>query len=279
MAEDDPDLGGAKKVDRSELKGTAYELFIATLSILSIVNIVLILVMRDDHLDTVVKAMNVLLSIIFLGDFGYRLFTAESKRRYFVRRAGWADLLASIPVPQLKVFRLVRLLRVKRLMDREGGTRVLRSLIADRAESALLTLLLLGILVLQFGSLLILRIEEKATDSNIHSASDAIWYVLVTISTVGYGDRFPVTTWGRVLGGVIIVIGVGIFGTFTGFLANVFLTPRKKVTDTDEGPDADDARSQIDQLRELMVQQQATINQLEQILNSPNQGNPPNPAS
>ena len=63
---------------------------------------------------------------------------------------------------------------------------------------------------------------------NITSASDALWYVIVTISTVGYGDEFPVTNNGRIAGALIIVIGVGIFGTFTGYLANVFLRPAKE---------------------------------------------------
>ena len=50
---------------------------------------------------------------------------------------------------------------------------------------------------------------------------------MVTISTVGYGDQYPVTDAGRAWGSVIIIIGVGIFGTFTGYLANLFLAPRK----------------------------------------------------
>lgn len=76
-----------------------------------------------------------------------------------------------------------------------------------------MTLLLLGILVLEFGSLGILRVEQHAPGANITAASDALWYVVETISTVRYGDQFPVTNAGRTLVAVIIVIGVGIFGT------------------------------------------------------------------
>ena len=78
-----------------------------------------------------------------------------------------------------------------------------------------MTLLLLGILVLEFGSLGILRVEQHAPGANITAASDALWYVVETISTVRYGDQFPVMNAGRMLVAVIIVIGVGIFGTFT----------------------------------------------------------------
>ncbi len=89
--------------------------------------------------------------------------------------------------------------------------------------------------MLEFGSLQILRLEQHAAGANIVTASDALWYVIVTISTVGYGDRFPVTDIGRFMGALIIIIGVAIFGTFTGYLANLFLTPRTSDTsDTSE---------------------------------------------
>jgi voltage-gated potassium channel len=95
-----------------------------------------------------------------------------------------------------------------------------------------MTLLLMGILVLQFGSLSILRVEQYAEGGNITTASDALWYTIVTISTVGYGDHFPVTNPGKWIGTLIIIIGVGIFGTFTGYLANAFLGPAKKDDET-----------------------------------------------
>jgi voltage-gated potassium channel len=215
-------------VASGELKNAGYELFIAALSILSMVNVVLIYGFRDDkNLQDVLFVMNALLSAIFFVDFLYRLFTATSKSDYFLRQFGWADLLACLPFKQVKVFRIFRLVRVIRLLRASGLQQTGRMLLKNRAGSALLTLLLLGILVLEFGSLEILHLEQDAVGANITSASDALWYVIVTISTVGYGDRFPVTDRGRFMGALIIIIGVAIFGTFTGYLANLFLTPRK----------------------------------------------------
>ncbi len=211
-----------------ELKSTGYEIFIGFLSILSILNVALIYLADDPNLDTVIYALNGLFSVIFLADFTYRLFTADSKSRYFLREFGWADLFASLPFPQAKVLRIFRLIRVTRLLRGYGINGIVRSLVKDRAGSALFTLLLMGILVLEFGSLWILHLEQYAEGANITSASDALWYVIVTISTVGYGDEFPVTNNGRIAGSLIIVIGVGIFGTFTGYLANLFLRPAKE---------------------------------------------------
>jgi voltage-gated potassium channel len=249
------------KVESKELKDTGYEIFVGILSILSIANIVLQVLAEDPNLDTVLDIMNGLFSIIFLGDFAYRLFTAESKSQYFFRQFGWADLLASLPVNGAKVLRVFRLVRVVRLLRAYGVKNIARGLVEDRAGSALLTLLLMGILVLEFGSLEILYLEQYAPNANITSAPDALWYVIVTISTVGYGDRFPVTSGGRIFGAVIIIIGVGIFGTFTGYLANVFLSPSKKALETSTS--ASDVQSKVTQLKELMAQQQATLDEID----------------
>jgi hypothetical protein len=206
-----------------ELKGTSYEIFVGALSVLSIVNLVLAALIRDEALAYVVLVMNGLLSVVLFLDFCYRLWTAPSRRGYLLRGFGWADLLASLPLQQLKVLRLFRIVRVVRLLRALGPGVIVRSVVRDRAESALYTLLLVGLLMLQFGSLGMLRLEAGDPEANITTASDALWYSIVTMSTVGYGDQYPVTNPGRLLGGAIIVVGVGIFGTLTGFLANAFL--------------------------------------------------------
>jgi ion transport protein len=245
-----------------ELKGAGYEIFIGALSVLSIVNLVLVYAIGDENLSTVLLWINVLLSVTFLIDFIYRLLSAESRSDYFFRQYGWADLLASLPFEQAKPLRLFRLVRVYRLLQRYGARNIAHSLVRDRAGSALLSLLLLGILVLEFGSLGMLALEQGALGAEIVDASDALWYVVVTISTVGYGDLVPVTNGGRILGVIIIGVGVGIFGTFTGYLANLFLAPRRAANE----PGANAAQGRVEQLRTLVTQQQATIDELERIL-------------
>jgi hypothetical protein len=254
--------------DRSELKGAGYEIFVGVLSILSIVNLVLATVLSDDSLSTVLYAMNAALSVVFLVDFAYRLFSAESKSDYVFRQYGWADLLASLPFQQLKVLRIFRLIRVFRLLRAYGIAAIGRSLAKDRAGSALLSLLLMGLLVLEFGSLWILHIEQNTTDANITKASDALWWVIVTISTVGYGDHYPVSNVGRFFATAVIIIGVGIFGTFTGYLANVFLSPSKKQQASASAATSDDALRKLTELKELLAQQQDAIDEIELMLRS-----------
>jgi hypothetical protein len=137
-----------------------------------------------------------------------------------------------------------------------------RALIKDRAETALLMLLLVGILVLEFGSLQMLRLEQAADGANITSASDALWYVIVTMATVGYGDQFPITNPGRLLGTMIIVVGVGIFGTLTGYLANLFLSPPERKQE-DQPTDLD---LRLQELKDLSARQAQAIAELETLV-------------
>ena len=210
-----------------ELKNVSYECFILALSITSLVNIVLVYVVRQPEVALVMTVMDLVLSCIFLGDFTYRLFDAPTKRGYFFGQRGWLDLLSSLPLPQVKVFRLFRVVRVVRLLREVGPRRFFDAVLRDRASSALLVVIFLALLLLEFGAALILAIEFPAPGSNIKDASDALWYTYVTVTTVGYGDRYPVTNAGRLVGVLIMTVGVGLFGTLTGFLANAFVTGKR----------------------------------------------------
>ena len=167
--------------------------------------------------------------------------------------------------------RNLRLLRVARLLRSTGGATIARSLLRDRAGSALLSLLFVGVLVLQFGSLSILRAEKGAPGANITTAGDAIWYVIVTISTVGCGNQCPVTLNGRQIGTLIIVVD-GIFGTLTGYLANLFLMPRKEPSVTSTAATADAIRQQLQQPRELLDEQRTTVDELERMIGDDRSG-------
>ena len=83
---------------------------------------------------------------------------------------------------------------------------------------------------------------------------------------MGYGDRYPVTNEGRIVGSLIIVIGVAIFGTFTGYLANLFLTPSKTAAAEQPPPVMDDAHLKVGQLKALMAQQQSAMDEINLLL-------------
>lgn len=233
-----------------EFKNTNYELFIAVLSLFSIVNLVIIIFVSDPDIHGVAVVMDLLMSMIFLLDFGYRILTAESKHTYFIRQAGWADLLGSIPFPQFKALRLLRLWHASRVMQRYGTRRLVREFLRDRAGSALLTVLFLIILVLEFGSMGVLTAERHAANANITNPSDALWWVYVSITTVGYGDQYPVTNVGRLWGVLVVTAGVGLFGVLTGFLANAFLSSPRSLS---RGPYT--MQEELSEIKQLLLEQ------------------------
>jgi voltage-gated potassium channel len=69
----------------------------------------------------------------------------------------------------------------------------------------------------------------KRNSSNIKTPGDALWWAFATITTVGYGDKYPITTEGRIVAIILMVAGVGLFATFTGYLSSYFLEPTHKV--------------------------------------------------
>jgi hypothetical protein len=243
-----------------ELKNSTYELFVGALSVLSIVNLALYYVVPDPNVAGVIQIMDGAMSLIFLADFIYRLLSARSKPEYFIRQMGWADLLASLPFPQLKVLRIFRILRAGRLMRTLGAKRMIKDFISDRGGSALLSLLFMMMLILEFGGLAMLALESKSPDANIKNASDVLWYIYVTVTTVGYGDRFPVTNNGRVIGVVILTIGVGLFGTLTAFLANAFVQPAAEKGDEPAKPSAfaEDLKIQMDGIQQILLTYEQT---------------------
>jgi voltage-gated potassium channel len=235
----------------------AYELFIAFASILSIFNIILIVLARSEVVESVILIIDLFLSVIFLLDFLGRLRQAKSKRQYFFREWGWADMLGCLPSAQFKIFRVFRLIRIARLIREYGFKRMLTNFVKYRAASTLLTVLMLILLIMEFGGIAIVSAEAGNPNANIKTGADAIWWIMVTITTVGYGDRYPVSFAGRLIGMAIMVAGVGVFGVFSGYLANFFIS--RKVED-DEAPAQPviEPNAQLAELQQLLAEQART---------------------
>ncbi len=250
----------SKVAQHRELKPIGYELFVGALSILSILNLILLTFVKNQAMEYVIYIMQGFMMPIFLGDFLYRFFTTPSKSTYFFRGFGWADLLSSLPFPQLKILRVFRLWRVYRLIAEFGARNLVNEFLVHRAENALFTVVFLVLCVLEFGALAVLKAELASPDANITTAADAIWWAYVTITTVGYGDHFPVTNWGRIVGILVMTAGVGLFGTLAGFLSSKLLTPpAQKEAQAEATADANDPKVRIAELKRMLdAQEQAT---------------------
>jgi len=240
--------------ERRELKGVGYEVFMLLLSILSVFNLAFLgaawyVNPGGGPAQQVVLVMDVIMTPFFLFDFVYRLTTAPSRSGYFFRRWGWADLLSCLPL--LRVLRVFRVVRVIHLLRQYGPVRLRADLIEARASATFLLTIFLVIIVLEVSGASVYYAEAPAPNANIVTAGDAIWWGLVTITTVGYGDQYPVTELGRIIGTFLLFAGVALFSVITGFIANAFLAPpakpRLKVGDR--------ATSEIAAVRTLLAEQ------------------------
>ena len=261
-------------LEMQDMKDPGYEIFMILVSILSVVNIIITWIpgIDPDAIDVIV-VINFVLTIMFLTDFSYRFFTAESKRFYFFRDWGWADLLASIPA--LRILRLFRIFKAYRLLDKYGGRNIFRQLKKHRAESVLYIVIFCVMFVIESGAFFVLMAERFAPNANIVTASDAMWWVYVTITTVGYGDRYPVTNTGRIVGIIVMTMGVGLFGTLAGFIANKLLAPdttdNNRQDETAAGTDISRIQDALDEQNRQNVQLQQQLDRIEQQL----KGRPP----
>jgi voltage-gated potassium channel len=137
---------------------------------------------------------------------------------------GWIDLISCIPaVDFLRAGRLLRLIKLFRII------RAFRSVVsftnhifANKTQGTFASVSIIAVLLVIFSSIAILHVEVDPK-SNIKTAEDALWWAYVTITTVGYGDRFPVTMEGRAIATILMTAGVGLFGIFSGLLASWFV--------------------------------------------------------
>jgi voltage-gated potassium channel len=242
-------LGGGSGVISGVGEGRVrpYQLFILALSIYALAALsVEVLAPVSPETKQILEASDVAVCVFFLIDFFYQLASAPDRWGYF-RRWGWLDLISSIPmIDALRVGRLARIVRILRVLRGLRSAKILATFILERrSESAFLAAALVSLLLVVFGSIAMLQFEGGQRAGNIKTAEDALWWAITTITTVGYGDRFPISTEGRLLAGVLMIAGVGLFGTLSGFIASWFLTPGR----AREEEELNQLRAELDALR------------------------------
>ena len=177
--------------------------------------------------------IDALLCVIFMLDFCWRLIAAPGPARL---SALGLDGLPREPAdprfppvpPRIRVGISIRFIRAA------GGRPLVRQLVRQRAESVVAAVALVTIIVLEIAASAVLLTEPGTPGANIENGGDALWWAWVSVTSVGYGDKYPVTPWGRFVGSVLIGVGIALITTITGFLASKLL-PASGV-DADGGP-------------------------------------------
>jgi len=225
------------RVEKFERQSSiAYQLFMLVLCLYAIVAIAVETMVRvNTDVSTILEYTDLVVCAVFFLDFLLCLFQAKGARWKYFLTWGWLDLLSSVPALDLarwgrlaRVFRIFRVMRGLRL-----GQTVAGLVLMKRAEATVLASGLAALILIVTCSIAILRFEDHE-ESVITNGGDAIWWAVTTVTTVGYGDYYPITGEGRVVAAILMAAGVALNGSLAAFLAAWFLQPALKDDEYDE---------------------------------------------
>lgn len=164
----------------------------------------------------IIETVAYVIWLIFAVDLAIRAHLSGHWVRFLLRHP--VDVVV-VAVPMFRSLRVLRIFTAAHaLMTRSGGLSKFKTTQAATAAVALLVVI---------GALAVLDAERSAPDSQITNFGDALWWSLVTVTTVGYGDLIPVTSIGRIVTAGLMITGVGLIGAFTASMAAWFMERTK----------------------------------------------------
>lgn len=172
----------------------------------------------------ILRWMDWVVCAVFLTDFVVRFHRATSKPQFL--KWGWIDFVSSLPVNIFQVGRVVRIIRVFRILRAFRSMKnLLTFFLAHRKFTSFAAVAASSLCVMVFSAIAVLNVEDSP-EANIKDTGDALWWAFVTMTTVGYGDKYPMSTEGRIIACVLMTAGAGLFATLTGLIASMFLQSR-----------------------------------------------------
>ena len=196
--------------------------------VVAVVSLLLVLLETFQHVPpgvlSLLRTVDTLSCVIFLID----VFVRWKRERWSVNywRWAWLDVIASIPfepafrsLQAIRIYRFIRLIRVlKKLSTLTSGTSLNEKLLALPGVAFVMVL---------FSTMLMVEVERSAPNATIKTGGDALWWALTTVTTVGYGDTYPVTTEGRIIAAVMMLIGIALFGSMSAIVTSKLILPKE----------------------------------------------------
>ncbi len=245
-------MGSAERLEQWESRS---EWVLAAVAVIFLVAYsIQVLAMPPHGVNTLLNSVMGLLYLVFVVDYVARLILAPQRRRWFIRHL--YDL-AIVALPFLRPLRALRLLVLIKVMQRAGGDAIRGRVAVYAAASA--------VLFVYVASLAMLQTERFAPGANITNFGDALWWAITTVTTVGYGDTYPVTGTGQMIAALLMIGGISLIGVITATVASWIV---ERVSEEDSANRAATA-AQMEELRDqihnlsvqLHVQDEARENQ------------------
>lgn len=230
------------KSDSASILSKVFDVFVITLIILNVATIIIDTFDIPEWLSEVMTWIEIVSVIIFTLEYFLRIWVSDmvcpemsplkARLKYIFSFMAMIDLLAILPfyVPyiipiDLRVLRMLRIIRLLRIFKINRYTTAL-STIADvfrRKKHQLLSSMAVVIILMIIAAVLMYNIENEAQPDAFDNAMSALWWAVATLTTVGYGDVYPVTILGKILSAVIAILGIGLVAVPTGILSSGFV--------------------------------------------------------
>ena len=214
--------------------GRIFDLFIQLLIAISIISFSIeTLPNLDNNIKTLLGISEKIIVMIFTIEYILRLYIAEKKLSYMFSFYGIIDLVAIIPfyistgidLRSLRIFRMLRLFRMFKLFRyNKAIKRFFRAFVIAKEEIIIFTIA--ATMLLYLSAVGIYYFENNAQPEVFKSIFHSLWWAVSTLTTVGYGDIYPITTGGKIFTFVILMIGLGIVAVPAGLIASALSKAR-----------------------------------------------------
>lgn len=228
---------GTKKDDH---RASQYEYFITILVFISVAALFFETFQGlYNRFELLFGLSNLLITIVFTFDYFARVWTADLKfpkltprqarKKYVFSSYGIIDALATFPpyfslftTANLSIFRVLRIVRLLRLskLQRVNQALSLFGGVFNRKKTELTMTFSVVLALIFLAGLLMFYAEHDAQPDKFVNAGSGLWWAVITLTTIGYGDLYPITPIGRLLGGLIGLLGIGVIALPTGILSS-----------------------------------------------------------
>ena len=228
--------------EKGNLASRIFDLMIITLIIINLIMVIIETFDIPDSVRSIINYVEVISVIIFTTEYLLRLWTADllypdtnfilSKFRYIFSFMAIIDLLSILPfyLPlifpiDLRVLRALRIIRLFRLFKINRYTVAFSTIgkVFKRKASQLISSVFVVCILMIISSVLMYNVENQAQPEQFNNAFSALWWAVATLTTVGYGDIYPVTVLGKLLSAVIALLGIGLVAVPTGIITSGFM--------------------------------------------------------
>ena len=208
--------------------GKVFDLFIQSLIIFSLLCFTIeTLPDLSENSRYILRVSEIITVAIFTIEYFLRILVADRKLKFIFSFFGLIDLLAILPfyvasgidLRSIRVFRLFRLFRAFKLFRYSKALRRLKGAFIEIKEELILFFIATGFL-LYIASVGIYYFENSVQPEQFNSIFHCLWWAVITLTSVGYGDVYPITVGGKIFTSIIALIGIGVVAVPTGLLAS-----------------------------------------------------------